>query len=149
MLHGAITFWKLDLFRAYMHHHILVEPSDVPKMAVIMAFRLFKFSWMPFGLRNEAQTFQHFMDQVLCGLTFALASYPGTQEGGRMAEGKERLVSTTYACANSGVIPPPRVTFVYVSYTHKRKHEVLVRLLALLAKTWNAFSSATTLHLHC
>ena len=81
MLHGAITFWKLDLVRAYMYHHILVEPSDVPKMAVITAFRIFKFSWMPFGLRNEGQTFQHFMHQVLCGLTFALASYPGAQRG--------------------------------------------------------------------
>ena len=40
-------------------------------MAVITLFSLFKFIRMPFGLQNAAQTFQCFMDQVLCGLTFA------------------------------------------------------------------------------
>ena len=35
-----------------------------------MPFGLSEFCRMPFGLRNAAQTFQYFMDQVLHGLDF-------------------------------------------------------------------------------
>ena len=44
--------------------------DDICMTAITTPFGLFEFTKMPFGLRNAAQTFQRFMDEVTRGLDF-------------------------------------------------------------------------------
>lgn len=67
-LAGSRVFSKIDLIKAY--NQIPVNPQDVPKTAITTPFGLFEFEYMTFGLRNAAQTFQRFIDEVLQGLDF-------------------------------------------------------------------------------
>ena len=48
-----------------------MDAADIAKTAIVTPFGLFKYTRMPFGLQNAAQTFQRFMDNTFKDLSFA------------------------------------------------------------------------------
>ncbi len=70
-LHGTSCYSTIDLIRAF--NQIPVAEEDVHKTAIITPFGLFEFPFMTFGLRNAAQTFQRFIDEVTRDLPFIFA----------------------------------------------------------------------------
>jgi hypothetical protein len=54
--------------------------QDIAKTAIITPFGLFEYLFMPFGLRNAAQTFQRFMDRILKHLPFVFCYLEAQKE---------------------------------------------------------------------
>ena len=77
-------------------------------MAVATPFGLFEFIKMPFGLRNAAQTFQHFIGQVLRGLSFTYAYIDNLLIASLSANEHRHYLHAVFQCLNKyGIVINP------------------------------------------
>ena len=72
-LRGCKFFYRLDLVKGY--NQVPMSEADICKTAIVTPFGLFEFLYMPFGLKNAAQTFQLLMDMIFRGLPFVSSTW--------------------------------------------------------------------------
>ena len=65
-LASCTVFSRHDLVKGY--HHVPVADPDVLKMAIISPLGLYEYLFMPFGLKNLAQSFQCQLDHLLADI---------------------------------------------------------------------------------
>lgn len=113
---------KIDLVRGY--NQLSVVNEDVPKIAIITPFGLFKFSFIGFGLRYATQTFQRFIDEVLSNLGSIYACIDDIQIVSKVGEqhlehfkivvnslkckfGQDDVILLSYIVWSAGIAPSP------------------------------------------
>ena len=90
----AKVFTTLDLHKAY--HQIPMLESDIQKIEVITPIGLFEYLFMPFGLRNSAQTFQRHIDNILSPFSCAIAYIDDILIGSKDHESHQKDVSLIF-----------------------------------------------------
>ena len=78
-LRGCKFFSKLDLVKGY--NQVPMSEADICKTAIVTPFGLFELLYMPFGLKNMAQTFQRLMVRIYSGLPCRCTTPPTTSPG--------------------------------------------------------------------
>ena len=67
-LHGCKIFFLIDFKSAF--YQIPMHPDSVNKTCTVTPFGSFVWDYLPFGLRNSAQCFQRFINQVTSDFGF-------------------------------------------------------------------------------